>query len=156
MNDSNQSVMVRPMGSSAEDQFELTLDVCACAGCRADGELSVILGADMQGMAADWGTVKFCSPGCAREFFSGRPLELREETEGGRSVWTGTTIVWDEPRLATVLVDGSPWAVALGHDLQAAREAVDDIMSDPPDPAESAFQQEARGAEVEVRYERLG
>lgn len=149
MNETTQSVVVRPGTSGFEDRFELTLDVCACPGCRQEGTLGIVLGADMQGTAADWGVVQFCTPGCAREFFSGDYLDVLVEDEDGDLRMDGTTILWDRPRLATVLVDGSPWAVELGHDLSAAREKVTETFDDP------AFEAQAEFEDVEVRYERL-
>ena len=100
-----------------------------CAAPECDCPLGVrpdfqrLLGGDIQGMAADWGTVGFCSLDCAEAFLSLN--DLRVETD------RDTIIHWGETVVATLRVDYGEDGVqtvarGIGHDRSAALEAIDD------------------------------
>ena len=82
-----------------------------------------ILGGDIRGMAADWGTVGFCSFDCAEAFLSLN--DLRVETD------RDTIVHWGETVVAILRADYGDDGIqtvtrGLGHNRSAALEAIDD------------------------------
>jgi len=120
---------VEETATNTEFQLVTTNDEhaeCAASGCHESpssrDELSLTLGADVEGMAADYADVEFCSLECARSFVGlGRlwDVEAFDETETEVAIFPGSPVV------AHVYLGDHPEPVhsALGHDIEAAVEA---------------------------------
>ena len=104
------------------------VDECAAPGCHAPPsrilhELSLTLGADLDGMVADYGDVEFCSLKCARTFVdigSLFDLEWLESTGAEVVISPGTPVV-SHVQLGDY---SDPLFSALGHDLERAIDRV--------------------------------
>lgn len=101
-------------------------DECAAPGCHAPQsktrhELSFTLGADLDGMVADYGDVEFCSLECARAFVDiGSLFDIEWLESSGAEV----VISPGTPVVAHVQLGDYPEPIfsALGHDLETATD----------------------------------
>jgi hypothetical protein len=127
---------VKAPATNTEFQLVTTLDEhaeCAAPGCHrsppTSDDLSFTLGADLDGMAADYGNVAFCSLKCARAFVDLGTLwklDTLEATGGEVAIYPGSPIV------AHVHLDNYPEPVhsALGHDVETAFDAASSWLVD--------------------------
>jgi len=125
------TVGTRVESPSANTEFQLVTtydepEECAAPGCHREpstrDELSLVLGADMEGMFADYGDVEFCSLECAREFVN---LGTLYELETLEAIGAEVAIFPGSPVVAHVSLGDYPEPVhsALGHDIEAAVDA---------------------------------
>lgn len=122
-------------GSTPQSEFTLATMIdddtdreCGCEDCHddIDDQLTLLLGCDVQGMLADFGTVGFCSLDCARQFVSTGPYQSLEED---------LIVYTNGPVAATVVHNGEVIETTLGFDvetaIEAAAELVGDLVRDP-------------------------
>jgi len=127
---------VEASATSTEFRLITTLDEhaeCAAPSCHrpttTSTDLSLTLGADLDGMAADYGDVAFCSLECARAFVD---LGTLWELESLEAVGTEVAIYPGSHLVAHVHLDNYPEPVysALGHDVEAAVNAASSWLVD--------------------------
>ena len=116
-------------GSTPQSEFTLTTTLddeqeCACEGCSndVDDQLTLLLGCDIRGTLADYGTVGFCSVECARQFVAAGPYQSLDED----------MIIFSEvqPVVATVVHKGAAVETTLGFDIETAVEDAAEIVGD--------------------------
>ena len=103
-------------------------DECAAPGCHAPPgktlhNLSLTLGADLDGMVADYGDVEFCSLECTRAFVD---IGSLFDVEWLESSGVEVVISAGTPVIAHVHLGDLPKPIfsALGHDLETATDRV--------------------------------
>ncbi len=96
-----------------------------CTGSPADTrhELSYTTSCDMEGMAADWGEVAFCSYRCAREFANLGALQTTNPRED-LIVFTGQPVLVHLTRKG----DPEPLRSVLGFDAADARRKANEML----------------------------
>lgn len=115
-------------GSTPQSEFTLTISIddeqeCACHDCRntPDEDLSLLVGCDVRGTAADYGTVGFCSLDCARNFVSEAPYQSLE---------ADLIISTKQPTAAEIVHCGSVVETTLGFDVETAIDNASDVVTD--------------------------
>lgn len=122
--------------TNTEFRLVTTLDEhaeCAAPSCHRSptpsDDLSLTLGAELDGMAADYGDVAFCALECARAFVD---LGTLWELDPLEATGTEVAIHSGSPFVAHVYLDNYPDPVhsALGHDVEAAVDAASNWLVD--------------------------
>jgi hypothetical protein len=127
---------VEAPATNTEFQLVTKLDEhaeCAAPNCdrppTTSDDLSLTLGADVEGMAADYGDIAFCSLECARAFVD---LGTLWELETLEVTGTEVAIHSGSPLVAHVHHDNypDPMHSALGHDVEVAVDAASSWLVD--------------------------
>lgn len=131
-------VGARVEASATNTEFRLVTTLDAYAECAApccnespttSDDLSLTLGAELDGMAADYGDVAFCTLECARAFVD---LGTLWELEPLEATGTEVAIHSGSPLVAHVSLDNYPDPVhsSLGHGVEAAIDAASSWLVD--------------------------